>query len=508
MAEPRVALVCFGKSILISSAVLLLILCITLSVDQLDLNIKRSRREIQEGNISIHQEPLQSSDRNCTLRGIDSFPAGLFTSKQRINGAILIDFMIAVYLCGAISYICAAYFVPSTEMLGQQMDLRPDVAGATFMAAGSSAPEFFTAVIGTFVSMDDTGIGAIIGSAAFNIFVITAICCFFTCQPVVLTRWPFFRDIIVYVISIILLSIALVDDRVEWWEGLILSFGYVFYIGIMYFNSQLSAKSEEFILNLKTKFAEVEADTEVETTKDGYGTVDHQPQVTAGDGEFKERIPSWRTEPPSQSVFAPPDGLPWIVVWFFGLPVIFLFFITIPDCRKPGWQQSLYLVTFIMSAVWLAITTYVLYWMIAVIGYTLNVPDTVMGLSFLAAGTSLPDTVASMLVARDGFGNMAMANIFGSNIFEVFACLGFLWFIAALANGPVIIASSAMAFDSASLILMVVFIVFIIYLNNWTLNVKTGIFCVLSYIFYLSLSILNELGVFGIVETPNYCSHV
>lgn len=69
---------------------------------------------------------------------------------------------------------------------------------------------------------------------------------------------------------------------------MILSFGYVFYIGIMYFNSQLSAKSEEFILNLKTKFAEVEADTEVETTKDGYGTVDHQPQVTAGKNNIRK----------------------------------------------------------------------------------------------------------------------------------------------------------------------------------------------------------------------------
>lgn len=35
-------------------------------------------------------------------------------------------------------------------------------------------------LLGTFISKDDTGVGAILGSAAFNIFVITAICCFFT----------------------------------------------------------------------------------------------------------------------------------------------------------------------------------------------------------------------------------------------------------------------------------------------------------------------------------------
>lgn len=35
-------------------------------------------------------------------------------------------------------------------------------------------------------------------------------------------------------------------------------------------------------------------------------------------------------------------------------------------------------------------------------GETLEIPDTVMGLTLLAAGTSLPDTIASVLVARKG----------------------------------------------------------------------------------------------------------
>lgn len=35
-------------------------------------------------------------------------------------------------------------------------------------------------------------------------------------------------------------------------------------------------------------------------------------------------------------------------------------------------------------------------------GETLQIPETVMGLTLLAAGTSIPDTVASVLVARKG----------------------------------------------------------------------------------------------------------
>lgn len=35
-------------------------------------------------------------------------------------------------------------------------------------------------------------------------------------------------------------------------------------------------------------------------------------------------------------------------------------------------------------------------------GEALEIPDTVMGLTLLAAGTSIPDTIASVLVARKG----------------------------------------------------------------------------------------------------------
>jgi Ca2+/Na+ antiporter len=44
------------------------------------------------------------------------------------------------------------------------------------MAAGSSAPELFTNVVGTFVTEGDLGVGTIVGSAVFNILGVTALC--------------------------------------------------------------------------------------------------------------------------------------------------------------------------------------------------------------------------------------------------------------------------------------------------------------------------------------------
>lgn len=42
-----------------------------------------------------------------------------------------------------------------------------------------------------------------------------------------------------------------------------------------------------------------------------------------------------------------------------------------------------------------------------------------MGLTFLAAGTSIPDLITSVLVARKGLGDMAVSSSVGSNIFDV-----------------------------------------------------------------------------------------
>ena len=76
--------------------------------------------------------------------------------------------------------ICDDFFVPVLEIICEHMDLKPDVAGATFMAAGTSSPEFFSNIMGTFVTKSDLGIGTIVGSAVFNIFGVIAVCGLFS----------------------------------------------------------------------------------------------------------------------------------------------------------------------------------------------------------------------------------------------------------------------------------------------------------------------------------------
>ena len=52
-------------------------------------------------------------------------------------------------------------------------------------------------------------------------------------------------------------------------------------------------------------------------------------------------------------------------------------------------------------------------------GETLDIPNEIMGLTILAAGTSIPDLITSVIVAKKGFGDMAVSSSVGSNIFDI-----------------------------------------------------------------------------------------
>ena len=75
------------------------------------------------------------------------------------------------------------------------LQLSPDVAGATFLAAGSSAPELFTSVADTFAGESEGfGMGTIVGSAMFNILVIVALSAAATTEVLTIDWRPVCRD--------------------------------------------------------------------------------------------------------------------------------------------------------------------------------------------------------------------------------------------------------------------------------------------------------------------------
>ncbi|KAF5280459.1 hypothetical protein FQR65_LT03268 [Abscondita terminalis] len=118
----------------------------------------------------IHQNISANGTKEPPVKkGDPLFPREIFTEDQLRHGAIVLHVLGLVYMFVALAIVCDEFFVPALDVIIEKLEIQDDVAGATFMAAGGSAPELFTSVIGVFVSFDDVGIGTIVGSAVFNI---------------------------------------------------------------------------------------------------------------------------------------------------------------------------------------------------------------------------------------------------------------------------------------------------------------------------------------------------
>ena len=74
----------------------------------------------------------------------------------------------------------------------------------------------------------------------------------------------------------------------------------------------------------------------------------------------------------------------------------------------------------------------------------MGISELVVGLTIVAAGTSLPEVATSIIAALKGQRDIAVGNVVGSNIFNILAVLGIS---TVAAPGDIAVASSALRFD-------------------------------------------------------------
>ncbi|XP_029304888.1 sodium/potassium/calcium exchanger 3-like isoform X2 [Cottoperca gobio] len=540
----------------------------------------------------LMQEKSDNQSMDQPRAAIHEFPKDIFTKEQRKKGAVCLHALCAIYMFYALALVCDDYFVPSLEKISENLQLSEDVAGATFMAAGSSAPELFTSLIG------DLGVGTIVGSAVFNILVIIGLCGIFSGQTVVLTWWSLFRDSSYYILSVLTLIMVIYDATVVWWESLLLMTMYGIYIIIMKFNSQILAfvtlqlrssgpcclRSENhgddkmgedasacntsmvllnkgqthgqeappvimvdelLILNPhKLSFSDAglrimitphfsprtrlsmagrmlisERQRLIQSSKDGEASPGShggstcnslkrsgscslenggkRPEIGDTESGVKPGVEVSQTEEgegEEDGIFSPvriPGSWCGRVKWLIKWPLGLLLYCTVPNCIRPRWHRW-FMVTFVASTLWIAIFSYLMVWMVTIISDTLDIPDYIMGITFLAAGTSVPDCMASLIVARQGMGDMAVSNSIGSNIFDILLGLGFPWALRTLVvehGSSVSINNKGLVYSVVLLLASVFLTVMSVHLNHWRLDRRLGLGLLFLYAIFLLCSI-------------------
>jgi Ca2+/Na+ antiporter len=715
--------------------------------------IRESRKPVLDSAIAdgllIDGRRLEESCGSATPTeegALSGYPKTPFSIDQHKRGAIILPIFVIFLMFYGLAISCDKYFQPALEAICEHLNMGDDVAGATFMAAGGSAPELATSMLGVFVSKSDVGIGTIVGSAVFNVLFVIAACALLA-PNLHVTWYPLARDCIYYCMSILALTVVVLDQKVQWYEACFLFLLYIIYCTIMVFNPAIEAWMLEYVANFENRvpnrlqsaiisiqgpfsifiYLTILVNTVAMLGYDedehpaagivnhvcniifvaefviknyGFGMVGYWKSapdafdgvlvaligveyIIAGSGgtmavfrglkfirflrflrvlrilrviallkremkdastqtddtlgyqsevemvpdsvvpiptghvpimpvttEFEPRVqsaasapaaalqePARRaTAPPSTQPTVPTEGAPFMQtagltalvcsegvlpgavptgsdggeprrnqpapvtvgrkeaeitqktyvgdtggsnvaekaaaaagneddngadeddgdgedddddgpfdpmdwgespldksLWLITLPLVLMIFITIPDCKNPRFEK-LWALTFMMCIVWIAALAYVMVWMATTFGVVTGIPDPVMGLTLLAAGTSIPDALSSLAVARKGHGDMAVSSSVGSNIFDILVGLPVPWMLygAATAGESIPICSSSLGIMIITLFVMVALVVCSINICNWRLTRKLGYTFLALYFLFVAESLALE----------------
>ena len=183
------------------------------------------------------------------------------------------------------------------------------------------------------------------------------------------------------------------------------------------------------------------------------------------------------------------------------VPWSFIFSWTIPDAGEQSEYKKYFVITFCMCLLWITVLSYILCDMVARLGCMWHVPAPIMGLTVLAAGTSVPDALGSIVAAREGMGDMACSNAIGSNVFDICLGLGLPYLLKTVfTKGGAVIAVPA---DNKEKMLPSIIILAITLLgtggimvaNKWRLTQNVGRSLFLLYLCFFIYNVI--LGIIG-----------
>mmetsp|Transcript_1965 Transcript_1965/g.2823 ORF Transcript_1965/g.2823 Transcript_1965/m.2823 type:complete len:385 (+) Transcript_1965:801-1955(+) len=173
-------------------------------------------------------------------------------------------------------------------------------------------------------------------------------------------------------------------------------------------------------------------------------------------------------------------------------PLTYSLYYTIPDVRREG-RRDYYMAAFFLSVGWIAVYSYFMVWWATSLSIALQIPSQITGLTILAIGTSVPDLLESIIVTREGRGDMAISSSLGSNIFDVTIGLPLPWFLFTLINKSSIeVGTNGLLISLALLFAMLFCVIGSISMLGWKLSKPLGFLFFFLWIIFVTISIVVE----------------
>ena len=258
----------------------------------------------------------------------------------------------------------ADWFVDGAAGVAAKMRIPQLVIGLTIVAFGTSAPELATSVSSAAQQSVGIAIGNVLGSNICNVLLILGL-------SAILASLPVHKDSLTIDLPMLLGASALIilfgmtgkdGGQIERWEGAIMVFLLIAYTTFLVWKALRGRKKEGGMVELNG--SELPADEE----------------------EPKGKFAAW---------FAKMKENIWFLI---GLTVVGLGIVICGSLLAVEGAKD--------------------------IAKELKIPENIVGLTIVAIGTSLPELITSVVAAKKGETDIAVGNIIGSNLFNIFFVTG------------------------------------------------------------------------------------
>lgn len=360
-----------------------------------------------------------------------------------------IGYILAVVVGFVLLIKGADLFVDGAAGIAEKLHVSSLVIGLTIVAVGTSTPEAAVSVIGGIKAvMGDTEaasviMGNVLGSNMINILLILGLCALIARIPVAKSS-RYFEIPFLIIISLLFILVGDIGNGFTWYDGLILI---GLYIVFMVYNIIMAKRTAQPAL------LEAGAVTVVSS---------EQKTVRQGLGGLMDRISLRYAELKQKTWFL-------IVITIVGLGIVVL-----------GAQLVVDGATYIAQDLF-------------------KIPTSIVAITVVAFGTSLPELVTSVSAARKGDMGIATGNIIGSNIANLLLIAG-LGFVSSGAAG-VPFDPSSLADGYMSIVAAAALLIFSFFRDN-KLGKAAGITFMVLLVAYYAYRICATMGLCPMIEIP------
>lgn len=330
----------------------------------------------------------------------------------------------------------AEYLVDASARLARRLGVSDLVVGLTFVAIGTSLPELASSLVASLEGYPTVVTGNVVGSNIANIGLILGLAA--AVHSLKVKKRMFMRDGYIFLFSVILLFGFVIDGEVARWEGLLLLLFYVAYLVFLIKTREQRVKKYRFrdFLDYFFEFRYV-------------ATI----RSTMIRSAMKKEEGKTVTEKKTMELFKQGIVADVLLILVSGVAIAF---------------GAKYLVE---EAVFFG--DYFLF------------PPSVVGLTVIAIGTSLPELMVSIQAARKGLGEMVVGNVIGSNISNALFIYGLSAAITPIPVGEMTI--------TYTVPIMSFFSVFLLYAirTQWKLAKRQGAIMVALYVAFIFFALTN-----------------